>query len=353
MDVLPKNVQEQKDAANKLFDDLEKGAGTPGTPAPPAETPPIATAEAPKPDEGTPATPAPASTEDVEALKQQISSLTQALTEVQAALADENRDTWKQKYLVVDGKHKAETAPALKRVHELEVEIARLKTEVEAAKASKPDVPKADAPLDETDLAIMNKMGIDEETYRLMDKKWSIKERQTAPQEPAKEPAKAVEPEPPAAPAQPKIDPARTAYLTLLDQNIPDWHNTMKMPEFVQFLNKMKESVGGVEGRTLREILIQADAENNAALVTRVYQAFYKLSAPAPAGSPERPSREAAPTSSKSGSGDPVTPETWNMEKIIKFESDIATGKIKIGSAEHTAGRKAIDEHLAGAKIVG
>lgn len=356
---VPANVTKQKEDAYRQLDDLEKkggdAKGTPGQPAP-QDTPP----EPPKPGEGTPpaapapAAPAPTDAEDPNVLKDQIAKLSKAITDLQAVIADENRDTWKQKFLVMDGKYKAETAPALKRASELDAENKRLVAELEGAR--KTTVVPVEAAVTDFDKKIGDKWGVD--PAELAEYRQNITDAvisRISKQAPAAQPAQPQEPEPAQKPAasnaaqqpEPTESESRAieAYKTLLDVKAPGWTVAQADPKFLTWLQANRDQYIA---------LAQADRELDAETVAKVYRNYFRAqpAEPAPAA-PERPSREAAPSSSKGGSGSPGTQaDAWPLERVQQFEQDVASGKIRMGSEEYKTLKASRDAFLAGIKFV-
>lgn len=345
---VPQDVTRQREANDAIYADLDKLAaeaekaevGNPGAPAPDVDLQaPPATLEP-----GTPEiTPAPEATEEIAILRKNVDQLTKALSDLQAVLDDENRDTWKQKFLVMDGKFKHEIQPAAQKIKDLTEENDRLKTEL----AAKGKVAPSDSPenLDEEDKQLVDEMGITPALYLQLKKKLGVAAK--APEAPAA-PAKTAEPA--AAEEEHSVDSsaALQTYNTLLDVKSAGWRDTVNNPDFAQFLSTVRESIGGKPGRTLREVLVDADARFDADTVSRIYLAFAKRAPKA--AEPSRPSREAAPASSKGGSST-LEAKSWTPEEIQQFNSDVAQGKIKRGSDEFKKVKASIDNFLENMRI--
>lgn len=349
MTQVPQNVKRQREDGDKLLEDFLKGAapaqGTPEPPAPVAPAPPAA--EPPKPVEGTPPPAAPATTEDVATLKKQIEDLISALTAAQAVLADENRDTWKQKFHVIDGKYKAEIQPAAARIKELEADNGRLKTELEAAKTAKPvEKTPAAVTVTETDRKVGESWGVAPEelaNYRqgIVDSVLAALPKPQPPEPPAPTPKPSKAPtssaEPETEPAKSAISPDRAAFNALLDVKAKGWREAMSTPAFLEYLKANRDHF---------YVLQAADAQLDSDTVARVYNTYFKTAAPAPAA-PTLPSREAAPTSPKGGgSVSPEADDVWTLERVKWFEDQVATGKIKLNSPEYIKLRDSRDAAL-------
>jgi len=276
--------------------------------------------------------------------REQVAELSTALTAMQTAIADENSETWKHKFEVLDGIAKTQGQRQSTRIKDLEADNKRLKDELEAAKTAAPvqATDPAAVKVTEYDKATADEMGVAPELlarYR-QDIVKSVMEALPKPKEAAKpEPApeiKEPEPEPAKVAAAPevKLAPEQVAYLTLLNVQAPGWGEASKNPIFAEFIEKNHEMIGDQPGRTLREILIDAHTRRNAYTVASVYNAFLKSVKPAAAS--EKPSRESADSRSKGGDGAPVAREIWTPEKIRKFNEDVSLGTIKKGSLEYT-----------------
>jgi len=350
MDQVPANVKKQKDDADELLRLLEeKGAGAtpPGPPAEPAPAAPQPPATTPKPSEGIPPASAAAApeavpvTEDPVEMKRQITELTAAIDTLQAELAKVQHHE-----SVLEGKLKTEGPEFARQIREQKAEIERLTAEVEAIRKTAPAKTDESIALTDLDKQVMDELGMEEPAYRLFIKRFGP--QAVAPKAPV--PA-ATSPEPPAQPASAPTDqpaptaitPARAAFNLSMDVKARGWQEARKNPKFAEFVRNTAEATSG---RPLIEILAEADATLNSNVVARIYQEFFKTDVPAPTEVPAKPSREAAPTSQKGGSGEPVAQEIWTVERMTKFENDVATGKIKMGSPEYIRLKTSRDEAL-------
>jgi hypothetical protein len=287
---VPDDVTAQKEEAHKLLKDFE--AGQPGAELAPDE-----------PYRGTPSgEPAPGSLED---LKNQVENLTRALTDLQASMADENSDTWRHKYDVINGKYKAEIQPAAARIRELEETIVQLQQDMGR---------EARIPVSAEERELAENLGVDEETFVRMKKVFQPQAETTA------DPA-----------AQPSA--SRTAYFALLDAKARGWREAMNSEGFKLFLNQTPAAYNA---------LVAADNALDAEGTAGVYNAFFQTSR-------RRGGREAAPSSSRGGSGfSSEDSQAWSLEEIQKFAKDVATGKIKMGSKEYKDLKASRDKYLEG-----
>jgi len=349
MEQVPANVKAQKDAADKLLEDLEnRGAATPpGPPAIPAPAAQAPAAEPPKPGEGTPplypAAPQPVPVvDDPVELKRQLSEVMAALDALQAEFARVQHHE-----SVLEGKLKTEGPQFAQQIRDQKAELDKLKAEIEVLRSKAPaaDAAKSDEPLTDLDKQLMDELALEEPAYRLFVQRFGqpkAEARQAAP--PAAEPQPAVV-EPQAPPAQPTLSPARAAFNTLMDVKAKGWQEARKDPRFADFVHGTAEATSG---RSLIDILAEADTALNSDIVAKIYQEYFKTVAPAPA-EPTKPSRETAPTSKKAGSDEPGETEVWTVERIAQFEKDVATGKIRMGSEEYKTLKTSRDKALDGA----
>jgi hypothetical protein len=287
-DGIPQDVKDQKEAAGKLLENFE--AGQPGSELAPDE-----------PYRGTPSgEPAPGSLED---FKQQVADLTRALTDLQASISDENSETWRHKYDVINGKYKAEIQPAAARIRELEETIVQLQQDMGR---------EARIPVSAEERGLADDLGVDEETFVRMKKVFQPQAETSA------EPA-----------AQPSA--SRTAYFALLDAKARGWRETMNTEGFRLFLK---------QNPTAYNALVAADNALDAEGTAGVYNTFFQTSR-------RRGGREAAPSSSRGGGGfSSEDSQAWSLEEIQKFEKDVATGKIKMGSQEYKDLKASRDKFL-------
>jgi len=335
----PKDVKEPSES-EKLLNDFFKGAAPDGENTEikdlPADSPP------PKADEAIPAeTPNAESTEkdelqtvkaDLETALAQISELSAALTAAQAALLDENSDTWKHKHNVLDGIMRKQGPEQAAKIKELEAENEKLRQA-----PSKP-APSAlgNEPLSEEDQAFIDEAGISEKAFRYMAKRF------TAPKAEAKPPVEPKpeitrEPEtPPAKTAAQETEkqpsPADAAFLTLVSVKAKGWQdvnaNPISRAAFAAFADTKP---GGEFGPRYRDIMADAVAGLDADTVAKVYNAFFATTKKPAA--PVKPSRESADSRSRGG-GTTVIEDTWTPERIMKFNDDVNLGIIPRGSEE-------------------
>ena len=342
---IPTDVKRQKEATDAIYAEIDKAAaadaGTPAEPAPGEAADPNAQPEA---GEGTPDQSAPEPTGDVAELTKQVESLSAALTNLQ-----NEHSTALHKIEVLDGKLKVEGPRSAQQIKDLKAEVDRL-TGLLAGKGTDISAKSPEAgDLDEEDRQIMDATGLDEATYKRMRSKFGGGQ---APAPAAQQPAATtttpeVEPE---APEAVQSEAGMTAYNTLLDVKAAGWRKAKDLPEFMQFLETAMEST---TGRSLFDILIDADRQRDADTVARVYQAFFKKVRPAAAAqAPQKPTREAASSSSKGGSSLAETPKIWTPEQITQFSNDVAQGRIKRGSDEYKRLKDSLDAFQDNIRIV-
>jgi hypothetical protein len=257
---------------------------------------------------------------------------------------------------VLEGKLKTEGPQFAQQIREQKAEIDRLKTEIEGlrSKASAADAMKPDE-LTDLDKKLMDELALEEPAYRLFVQRFGQPKaeiRTAAPVAAAAVVPPSVEPNPSAAepaavapPVQPVISPARAAFNTLMDVKVKGWQEARKDPRFAAFVRGTTEATSG---RSLIDILAEADTALNSDIVAKIYQEYFKTVVPAPA-EPVKPSRETAPTSKKAGSDEPVETIDWTVERIEQFEKNVATGKIKMGSEEYKTLKASRDKALENA----
>ncbi len=285
---IPNDVRHQKEEATKLLEDFEQGGEQV-----PGESYGTSSRESIAP-------PSPGSMED---LKRQVEDLTQVITQLQAASADENNETWRHRFSVLEGKYKAELPRAAERIRQLEDEITRLQEELGR---------KAQIPLSAEEREIADEIGVDETIIGRMKKIFRTQA------EPAAEPATS--------------SAAQTAYLALLDIKARGWREAVNSEGFDLFLKKNPAAY---------DALIAADKQRNAEGTAAVYNTYFQTSG-------RRGGRESAGSSSKGGSffsGE--NPQSWSMEQIQEFENDVAQGRIKMGSEKYKKLKASRDEYLA------
>lgn len=341
---VPQDVAQQKEDAYKMLEDFKKVPENTGEPTP---TPPVAPAappaEPPKPEDGKPApepTPEPA---EVETLKQQNAQLLDLVSDLRKALSEENNDTWKHKYDVLNGMIKAKGPRDALQMKELKAEVERLKTEL----AAKPAASQSDnAPLTEEEQAFRDEMGIEDSTFRRMKKLFAppVQPAAATAKQPEPEPEPELEPEPAPAATQgeeKKVDLGTRAFLLQLSSLAPGWDKAVNSEGFKTFI---------VQNRIFYDALKKATDNRDAEKTAEVYNYYFKSAIPAPVAQvpkEEKPSREAAPSSSKGGSSLPEQKQKWTVERVRQFDDDVRTGKIPIGSEEYKKLKAERDESLS------
>lgn len=358
-------VKKQKDEATALLAQFEKDAreaqGLPAEPAPaaPASDP----AASPKPAEGSPApatlepaptTPAPApASAPANAEETEVVGLKKQLEDVSTALETLQKEYAKlqQENSVLAGRLSKQGPEFAQQIKDLKVDVERLTKELETAKKGTPAGKPADevsVKVTDSDKKRADNWGVAAEEiaeFRQDIISSVIAGLPKAPAAPEPGPAPAAEPAVPAAPAvQQPISPARQAFNTLLDVKAKGWREARLRPEFAAYVENTTEAT---TGRSLVDILAEADAQLDSNIVSRIYQAFFAAAKPAePAPAPAKPSRETAPTSPRGGSEIPGEEEKWSLGRIQQFERDVATGKIKMGSEEYKTLKASRDKHL-------
>ena len=312
-----------------------------------------------KTDEAIPGTiPTAESTEEsIESLKadiataaQQIESLSTTLAETQKALTDQNNDTWKHKFDVLDGKMKKQGPEQAKRIKDLEAELEAAKTGKPATGEEKPQT----TTVTESDKKRGESWGVDPDEIASFRK--DIVDQIMASIPKAEKTNKLPEGEEP--PAEPKADEqptqapqdqAKKAFLTLVDVKARGWQEIRQKPEFAAFCNTRP---GGQFGPTYLDYLKEAAQTLDADTTARVYNDFMKTVKPGPEA-PKKPSREAADSRSKGGDGIPVAKEIWTPEKINQFNTDISSGKIKRDSPEYKKLKASYDNWVGNINVAG
>ena len=203
-----------------------------------------------------------------------------------------------------------------------EGEMARLRGLLEENRIS------AAPPLPEADRELCEELGVGAETFLKLKKSFSGEQQPTERQTPHQD------------------DPAHKLFIVKVDVQAQGWRDIRQKPEFAAFCNTRP---GGQFGPSYLDMLKSAAQTFDADTTALVYNEFKKSSPSAP----YKPSREAADSRSKGGDGPPVAAETWNEEKIKKFDEDVHTGRIKRDSPAYKKLRASYDNWLSNLTVAG
>jgi len=286
---------------------------------------------------------------DLATVTQQVESLSTALAEAQKALTDQNNDTWKHKFDVLDGKLKKQGPEMAKRIKELETELVAAKSEEKPAGEVKPPV------IAESDKKRGESWGVDPDeiaSFRqeIIDQVLaSIPKAEKTSKLPEGEESAGEELKADEQPTQTPQDQANKAFLTLVDVKARGWQEVRQKPEFAAFCNTRP---GGEFGPTYLDYLKEAAQKLDADITARVYNDFMKTVKSAPDAT-KKPSREAADSRGKGGEGVPVATEIWTPESIAKFSTDVSSGKIKRDSPEYKKLKASYDNWIGNIKVAG
>jgi len=126
---------------------------------------------------------------------------------------------------------------------------------------------------------------------------------------------------------------ARTAENRFWDRvdAIPNWDAINKSPEFNNWLDKSAPYTG----MTHRQILQKAQTDLNAAVVTEIFNDFAVSKSPSPGVSPSKtgkpvaPKPHISPAKGAGASSAPVQKKTWTVTQVNKFYVDVQKGKYR------------------------
>ena len=208
------------------------------------------------------------------------------------------------------------------QVRQFEGEIARLRGLLDENRIS------AAPPLPAADQELCEELGVGPDTFLKLKRSFSGEQQPTERQTPHQD------------------DPEHKVFIAKVDMQAHGWRDIRQKPEFAAFCNTRP---GGQFGPSFLDMLKDAAKTYDADTTAMVYNEF-KKAAPA---TPYRPSREAADSRSKGGDGAPVAAETWNEEKIKKFEEDVRAGRVKRGSAKYNQLRASYDAWLSNLTVSG
>ncbi len=254
-----------------------------------------------------------------------IAQLEAALGQLQGILSDESRDTWRQKYRTIDGILKKRKTEDLAKIAELEVEVRTLQGEL--ARHERGGSVELDEPvdLDAEDQRLVDRLGVAPEDYALMKRKMTG------------QPSRADK-------AQ---DVAKQSYLSTLNVLAPGWQDTKDDPMFSDYLNGFQDNASG---RTLLEVLRQADADADSVMVAKVYNEFFSLSKT----SRGKLARTLEPNSGSRG-GRQIRDNTkplLSQADYLAFSHSITQGTFKGTPAEAENMRKMYTEAIAEGRLV-
>lgn len=236
---IPKVVQQE---ANEAEADLKAAiAGQAGTETakPEGETPaeaPAAPTETAAPAAAAPATPTPPP----------------AATPKESVNAEVEH--WKQRYIAIEGKFKAEVPRLYAENRSLKAEIATLKANPPAAPATAPQAADTEA-----DATVLREM-LGEDGFKALNRIMSKREQP--------KPADAVPPPPQANP-----------FIEDLTALVPDWETVNSDPDWLKWLGETDPTTREVR----QSLLTELEQAGNAKGVARMMQAFRSAPPPAPA----------------------------------------------------------------------
>lgn len=116
-----------------------------------------------------------------------------------------------------------------------------------------------------------------------------------------------------------------------IEATIPNWNVIDKSPEFNNWLDQKAPYTG----MTRRQILQKAQSNLNAAIVTEIFNDFVASKGPAPEVIPPKaeklgaPKPHISPAKGAGASNVPVQKKTWTVTQINKFYTDVQKGKYR------------------------
>lgn len=343
MSALPKQVQKQIAAANKVAEDYYKAinspAGDPPAGDPPAgDPPPVAAAPAGDPP---PAAPAPAPVAAAPA----------------PAPAPIPQDSWEQKYKVLQGKYNAEVPRLQGQIREQSDQMRGFQEQLTATQnlLASLSQQRAAAPIDTSATpkpAAGTRLTKDEEVREfgpdlydfikraaqeaVLPEVDSRMQRQVAPVAQRVEQATKLA----STAAQRVAQNDQQTVIDMLDTQVPTWRDLNSDEGFLNWLDERDPYAGVERGKLLKQAYANHDGTRVVAFF-RGYQNEHAVVSPtpapaaaaAPAPAPQRSleslvapgTPKAAPTGTQDGSGKRV----WTRAEISKFYADRSAGKYR------------------------
>lgn len=268
---------------------------------------------------------APEPASDAAAYQQQIDGLNKVVKQLQEALGNENRDTYKRRWEVADGMLKSQG----KEIKALKDKIQELETK---AAESQP------LTLTDLDKVAMEKAGLDEDSYLAIKKAIMSGSRPATTTKPEEKPEakETVEttntheiPETTDVDAPMAVE---NAYFDQLDTLAKNWRVHVKDPDCLKFFNGYQDEQSG---KLLMTILKEANSVKDAPTVAKLYNLFeqYKTNL---AAKPKTADRQPHPDTKGPGARDVKDDKKpyYSQKDINQWFRDLQQGKLEISSED-------------------
>lgn len=294
--MLPKQVQEAAERANRIHQEIYGNTEAPAPDAAPAEV--VATAEpAPAPAPVAEPAPAPAPAEDA---------------------------SWQRKYEVLDGKYRAEVPRMAGQIRDLNATIETLRAEIATVKVAPAPAP---TPIEGmTREQVVESFGEDFAKAVAAEAARVVREQTDGLRSELLPKIEGVQ--------QQARTSAREGFIRDLARQVPDFAEIDATEGFTAFLDE----IDGMSGRSRRDFFNEADKANDASRIAQFFKAFkgHSTPAPTPAPAPAGPTAvDYALQPDTSSRATPVPPgkRMWTQADIRQFYVDVRKGRFNAADA--------------------